>query len=185
MRKSLYIPVFILLLTVGTAMAGIPGDGERIAQTCAGCHGTQGASPSSHIPVIGGQSAAYLKKAMTEYRDGTRPGGVMANLAKGYSDNQIDEMSRATSTWKWKNTPFITKAKTKKVPESAAACAACHGKKGEGTAMAPHIHGQSPGYMREALQEYKDGTRKAPEMGMVKGMSSAELDSLVTFYTRK
>jgi sulfide dehydrogenase cytochrome subunit len=177
--------MLMLLFTALPVMAAIPGDGERIAQTCSSCHGTQGASPSSHIPVIGGQTAEYLKKTMLEYRDGTRPGGVMANLAKGYSDSQIDEMSKAISSWKWKNTPLATKSTKKKVSVSTESCAACHGKKGEGTAMAPHINGQSPKYMREALQEYKDGKRNAPTMGMVKGMSDTDLDVLVTFYTRK
>jgi cytochrome subunit of sulfide dehydrogenase len=175
----------VLLLAATPVLAGIPGNGERMAQTCSGCHGTRGASPSSHIPTIGGQKSAYLTQVMKEYRDGTRPGGVMVNLAKGYSDSQIDEISQAVATWKWQNTPLAAKSKGKKLAVSTESCAACHGKKGEGTEMAPHITGQSPAFLKEALQEYKDGKRKSPDMDMVKEMTTVDMDTFVTFYTRK
>lgn len=185
MQKSVCTSIALLLLTSTPVFAGIPGNGERMAQTCTGCHGTRGASPSSHIPTIGGQKSAYLTNVMKEYRDGTRPGGVMVNLAKGYSDGQIEEISQAVAAWKWRNTPLATKSKGRKLAVSTENCAACHGKKGEGTEMAPHITGQSPAFLKEALLEYKDGKRKAPDMDMVKEMTTADLDTLVTFYTRK
>src|SRR4051794_19867546 len=40
---------------------------------CADCHGKDGASTESDIPVIAGQSAQYLTDAMTSYRDRKRP----------------------------------------------------------------------------------------------------------------
>lgn len=185
MQRCCFLSIFILIIAASPVFAGIPGNGERMAQTCAGCHGTRGASPSSHIPVIGGQNAAYLTKVMKEYRDGTRPGGVMANLAKGYSDSQLDDISNVITSWKWQNTPFAKKSKAKKTAVSTESCAECHGKKGEGTESAPRISGQSPGFMKEALLEYRDGKRKAPEMDMLSGMTNADLDALVTHYTRK
>lgn len=180
-----FLSVIMLLLSAAPALAAVSGDGERMSATCAGCHGTRGASPGSHIPIIGGQSAPYLKKTMTEYRDGSRPGGVMANLAKGYSDRQIGEISDVVASWKWKNSPFAATPKGKKLAVSTASCAACHGKKGEGTPIAPHINGQAPEYLKEALLEYKSGTRKAPTMGMLQTMTDADIDALVKNYTRK
>ena len=185
MQERVFTSIVILLLTVSPVLAGIPGDGERMAQTCTGCHGNRGASPSSHIPVIGGQNAAYLAKSMKEYREEIRPGGVMVNLAKGYSDSQIDATSQAIASWKWHNTPLASKSKGKMLAVSTESCATCHGKKGDGTSMAPHINGQAPGYFRESLQEYKDGKRKAPEMGLIKDITNADLDLLVKSYTRK
>lgn len=185
MQKRVALSAVILLFTVAPALATLPGNGERIAQTCSGCHGTQGASPSSHIPVIGGQNAAYLTKSMKEYRDGLRPGGVMANLSKGYSDTQIEETSQVIASWKWKNTPFAIKTHKNKAVASTESCAECHGKKGDGTESAPRINGQSPDYLKETLLEYKNGTRKAPEMELLKDMTDASLNELVKFYTRK
>lgn len=185
MQNKLGISAVIILFTVAPAMATLPGNGERMAQTCSGCHGTRGASPSSHIPVIGGQNAAYLTKSMKEYREGTRPGGVMANLSKGYTDSQIEEISQAIVSWKWKNTPFVTKAHKNKSAVSTESCAECHGKKGEGTEFAPRINGQSPDFLKEALLEYKNGKRTAPEMDMLKDMTDANLNELVKVYTRK
>lgn len=185
MQKRIRISAVILLFTAAPAMASLPSNGERMAQTCSGCHGTQGASPSSHIPVIGGQNAAYLTKSMKEYREGIRPGGVMANLAKGYSDSQIEEISQVIATWKWKNTPFVTKTHKNRTTVSTESCAECHGKKGEGTESAPRIKGQSPDFLKEALLEYKNGTRKTQDMDMLKDMTNANINELVKFYTLK
>jgi len=185
MQGRIFMAVVFLLYAASMAIAGVPGDGERLAETCTGCHGTKGASPGNYIPVIGGQHAEYLKKSLIEYRDGSRPGGVMANLAKGYSDGQIDNISKVVASWKWKNSPFKSDLKGKKLTADTKSCAACHGKKGEGSAIAPHITGQAPGYLKVVLQEFSDGKRKTPEMELVKGMPSNELDKLVTFYTHK
>lgn len=174
-----------VLLASSAALAAAPSDGERLAATCAGCHGTKGASPGSHIPVIGGQSEAYLKQVMKEYRDGKRPGGVMVNLAKGYSDGQIDEMSKVVASWKWENTSLGVKEKKKdkKSTVSVESCSACHGKKGEGTEVSPHIAGQAPGYLKDALQEYKSGRRISPDMEFLKDMSAKDVDAIIKYYT--
>ena len=60
---------------LGMAMLGVAGafalaapaaadEGFRVSQTCAGCHGTNGASPGDTIPILGGQSAAYLADSL-------------------------------------------------------------------------------------------------------------------------
>lgn len=185
MQGRIFMAVVFLLYAASVAIAGVPGDGERLAETCSGCHGTKGASPGNYIPVIGGQHAGYLKKSLVEYRDGLRPGGVMANLAKGYSDGQIDDISKAVASWKWKNSPIKSAFKGKKLAVETESCVACHGKKGEGSADTPRITGQAPGYLKVVLQEFSDGKRKSPEMELIKGMAATELDKLVIFYTRK
>ncbi len=62
--------------------------GAMLSNSCAGCHGTDGASPGS-IPGIKGRSADYITQALTEFRDGTRPSTVMGRHAKGYTDEEI------------------------------------------------------------------------------------------------
>ncbi len=63
--------------------------GRDIAATCANCHGTDGRSRGA-IPSLAGQDAAVIVQRMKEFRDGRRAATVMQQLAKGYTDVQID-----------------------------------------------------------------------------------------------
>jgi cytochrome c553 len=56
---------------------------------CANCHGTDGRSRGA-IPVIAGQYKAYLIEQLKDFRDGKRPSTIMQQLAKGYTDAQIE-----------------------------------------------------------------------------------------------
>lgn len=49
-------------------------------------------------------------------------------------------------------------------PGGAAACAGCHGSKGEGGGAFPHLAGTGAGYLRAQLDAFAAGTRKNPIM---------------------
>ena len=61
---------------------------SMLSYTCAGCHGTDGASPGS-IPSIACKSAETIEKALKEYRSGKRFSTVMGRHVKGYTDQEI------------------------------------------------------------------------------------------------
>ena len=63
--------------------------GRDIAANCANCHGTDGRSNGT-IPGLAGQDAAVIVQRMKEFRDGRRAATVMQQLAKGYTDAQIE-----------------------------------------------------------------------------------------------
>jgi sulfide dehydrogenase cytochrome subunit len=63
--------------------------GRDVAANCANCHGTDGRSGGA-IPGLAGQDAAVTVQRMKEFRDGRRPATVMQQLAKGYTDAQIE-----------------------------------------------------------------------------------------------
>ena len=174
-----------LLLTASSAFAAAPPDkGTVLAAPCAGCHGTYGASPGRLTPVIGGQQQAYLKKSMLDFAAGKRPGSVMANFAKGYSDEQLTEMTAAIASRKWVNSSHAPKRAVKK-PADHAACAACHGDQGYGTAEGPRISGQARAYLLEAMQEYQLGKRDSVAMEMFKGLKDKELNQMAAYYARQ
>ena len=60
-----------------------------IAANCANCHGTDGRGRGV-IPSLAGQDAAVIVQRMKEFRDGRRAATVMQQLAKGYTDAQIE-----------------------------------------------------------------------------------------------
>ena len=66
---------------------------RALAATCANCHGTDGRAVGEGMPRLAGADAAYLAAQMRAYRDGQLPATVMHQLAKGYSDAQIDALA--------------------------------------------------------------------------------------------
>ena len=67
---------------------------RSLAANCAQCHGTDGrAPPGSAMATLAGMPAAYITEQMTAFKAGTRPGSVMPQLAKGYSDAQIAQLA--------------------------------------------------------------------------------------------
>ena len=67
---------------------------RALAATCANCHGTDGrAVANAAVPGLAGMPAGYMAEQLKTFKAGTRPATVMHQLAKGYSDAQIDQMA--------------------------------------------------------------------------------------------
>jgi cytochrome subunit of sulfide dehydrogenase len=65
-----------------------------LAATCAQCHGTAGrALPGAVVPGLAGLPAPYLVEQMKAFKTGTRNATVMHQIAKGYSDAQVEQMA--------------------------------------------------------------------------------------------
>ena len=66
---------------------------------CVRCHGKNGKGidkSNSLFPVIGGQQKAYLVKQLKDFKEGKRtndPAGMMAMVAKGLTDKEIEAVS--------------------------------------------------------------------------------------------
>ncbi|MFA5531009.1 MAG: c-type cytochrome [Thiohalomonadaceae bacterium] len=73
---------------------GIAGKG---VSACMACHGPSGAgNPAANFPSLSGQQAAYVAKALRDFRSGARatdPAGMMRNLAVKMSDAEIDAVA--------------------------------------------------------------------------------------------
>jgi cytochrome c553 len=99
--KTLRCVALTATLAVATACAlaqEAPGNAQTLrarslAATCAACHGTDGrATPGAALPGLAAMPATYLVEQMKSFRSGARPGTVMPQLAKGYSDAQIEQL---------------------------------------------------------------------------------------------
>ena len=67
---------------------------RALAATCANCHGTDGrAVPNANVPGLAGMPALYMVEQLKAFKAGTRPATVMHQLAKGYSDAQIEAIA--------------------------------------------------------------------------------------------
>ena len=83
--------VVALLLFAAGASAGAAGAslGRDVAANCAACHGTDGKSRGD-VPSLAGQDKAYLVQQVKDFRDGRRSSTIMQQLAKGYTDAEIE-----------------------------------------------------------------------------------------------
>jgi cytochrome c553 len=68
---------------------------EGLAATCASCHGTQGISaPGYASQTIAGKPQDYLMAQLKAFKTGQRPATVMHQIAKGYSDEQLEALAQ-------------------------------------------------------------------------------------------
>ena len=63
---------------------------RSLAATCASCHGTDGRSVTKEVIGLAGLPKDHIVAQMKAFRDGSRQATVMHQIAKGYSDQQID-----------------------------------------------------------------------------------------------
>ena len=87
--------LILLILIAGPSLPALAhGDHESrwsrpLAASCTGCHGTAGNAQDA-MPRLAGQNRQQLIDQMQAFKTGKRPATVMHQLAKGYSDAQIE-----------------------------------------------------------------------------------------------
>lgn len=92
------------LLVAGAAVTTLPtmaqGQGHEalyvrsLAATCANCHGTNGYTiKGSQVPSVAGMPKEYMLRQLTAFKDGSRPASVMHQIAKGFTDAQLDQIA--------------------------------------------------------------------------------------------
>jgi len=100
-------------LLVAGAMVGLSASGvvdpawaqadanaaRYVAANCANCHGTTGVAKGA-MHSLAGQSKERLAETTRAFRDGKRPATVMHQIAKGYTDQQIDAIAEHFSNQK-------------------------------------------------------------------------------------
>lgn len=134
-----------------------------LANTCAGCHGTDGASGGPATPSIGGISKAYFVELMEGYSAGTIPSTVMGRIAKGYSKDEIVLVADYYAA-----KPFVPgKQKFDATKASAGAkihdkdCEKCHAEGGTDTKDdTGRLAGQWMPYLHATMKDFIGGKRE-------------------------
>ena len=68
---------------------------RSLAATCANCHGTNGKGVvGGGIPLSNQLTSAQMLSQLLAYKNGTREGTIMPQLSKGYSDEQLETITR-------------------------------------------------------------------------------------------
>ena len=66
-----------------------PNSGRSLAATCSNCHGTNGVSVGEVVSLAGRPKDDIVRK-MQDFKAGRLSGTIMPQLAKGFTDEQID-----------------------------------------------------------------------------------------------
>jgi sulfide dehydrogenase cytochrome subunit len=78
--------------SVGTQDARSP-TATMLAQTCAGCHGTEGYTQGDALVPLAGMSQASFIHAMNSFADNSRPSSVMGSIARNVTADEIKLMA--------------------------------------------------------------------------------------------
>ena len=173
------------LLAVGQLSAAPTA--SMLGDTCAGCHGTDGASVGPATPNIAGLSEIYFTDTMLAFKSGERASTVMGRIAKGYPEEEIKLMAGYFA----KMPMAVTSQKTDAAKVAAGEklypknCSKCHDENGT---LADDDSGimasQWLPYMHYSMQDFKAGSREMPKKmkKKVDKLSDAELESLLQFF---
>ncbi len=66
---------------------------DEWAQRCDRCHGVNGNSTDPRLPMLAGQRADYLQKALQSYRAHTRKSSEMAAMSEGLSEDDVEGLA--------------------------------------------------------------------------------------------
>ncbi|MGE8364443.1 c-type cytochrome [Cupriavidus sp.] len=92
------LAALVLLALPGGAQAQAPDaaalQARNWAAACAGCHGPAGRAPAgAAVPGLAGRDKSELVRQMQDFKQGKREATVMQQIAKGYSDQQIEAIA--------------------------------------------------------------------------------------------
>ena len=185
------------------ALAGGAGaaDVNTLLENCAGCHGKDGASTESDVPIIGGYSAKYITDSLANYKNKARPcpevkyrAGThkgeamdMCTVAGKLSDPDVkaiaDYLSKKQFVRAKQSVDAAKAAQGKKVQE--AQCEKCHDAGGSSADDdAGILAGQWMPYIRHTFEEFGSGKRPLPKKMKPKfqQLTKDDIDALVNYF---
>jgi sulfide dehydrogenase cytochrome subunit len=93
MHMKLSCKVAAGLLTLGALSAHAQvAQVDVWASACANCHGTDGRAQGANA-VLAGQSQSSLNKKLLDFKNGRTQATVMHQIAKGYTDAQLNQIA--------------------------------------------------------------------------------------------
>ena len=86
------LTMLALLASAGLVQAQDAAQVRSWAAACANCHGTDGRAQPGMEALAGANKDDIVKK-MLDFKAGRKPATIMHQLAKGYSDEQINAIA--------------------------------------------------------------------------------------------
>jgi len=179
-----HLPTIFGTLIISAALAAPASAAEGIdakLQTCSSCHGDNGVPIDATIPIIWGQTEAFLVKQLHDYKSGDRDNQVMATMTKGLAQMDLRPAAAyfASKGWPARSAP----AGAAPPPNAIAICQVCHQQNFVGGLPAPRLAGQSYEYVVEAMRSFAEGdrTNNADMVKLMEPLSAAEREVIARY----
>lgn len=175
----------------GTVQAAGGVTEAMLSNTCAGCHGTNGAAAGPSIPSIANMDAKIMVSMMKQFADGSRPATIMDRVAKGYSDEELHKIGAFFAKTPWVAAKGATDAAMVKQGaklHKKQKCKGCHEENGasqDAEENMVRIAGQHAGALYIMMKNYQSKEFPNAPGKMVKRlkkMKDADLHALAQFY---
>lgn len=175
---------------------GDAANGEKLAGTCAACHGPAGVSGNPEWPSLAQQNAQYTYEQLQAFKEGVRNNPLMSSQAAGLSDQDMRDLAAyfAEQTYK----PGVASEEAVAVAEplyragdlerGIMGCAGCHAPNGVGNPATgyPKLAGQHATYSAQRLRAYRSGDGIDSANGKIMAAIAAkltdeEIDALASY----
>lgn len=196
-RKSTYLGLVLLFGLPGIAAADI----AELAKGCSDCHGDNGISEWSDVPIIAGMSSFVLSDALYIYRDEERP-CEESDYRRGDTDREPTDMCKLTADFTDDEIEGLAEyfANLEFIPaqqdfDAALAqqgevihdreCENCHADNGRDPEEdAGVIAGQWTDYLVRQFDHFMDGSRGQAEKmeKKLRKLSAQDIEALLHFY---
>jgi cytochrome c553 len=160
-------------------LIALSGAGAGAAYACFTCHGLDGAGNGAGAPRLAGLGVGYLNRQMDDYAAGRRRHAEMEYVAKRMSAPERQRVAAyyaalPTISPPVADTPILASPLYAAGDPSRglAACASCHGARGEGVGPGnPPLAGQSAEYLAAQLHAWRLGTRRGDAENVMQQIS--------------
>ena len=174
-------------------------NGKGAAIACGGCHGGNGL-PAAGMPFprLAGLPPEYIAKQLFDYRDGARPGALMAPIAGALTDAEIGSVARyfgaqATGPVKPAQGSSRRGAQLARAGDNALAipaCSDCHGGDDVGGGpILPPLGAQPASYTAGQLRAFRSGERHGDEGAVMrefaKRLSDADIEAIASYFEKR
>ena len=164
--------------------AAVADELDAKLQACNACHGQNGQPIDKAIPVIWGQTTAFLVKQLHDYRSEDRPNPVMSPLAATIKPEEWRKVAAYFTAKPWPAKQASSGPAPATPPEQKiAVCRICHQPNFEGGLPAPRLAGQSYAYLVGAMQSFADDQRTNSQdmQTLMKMLTAEERDAIAKY----
>lgn len=193
-RIKIYTSLVVFSLFLPFSVVADTPSATMLANTCTGCHGTNGSSVGPASPTIAGLSKDYFIESMEAYQKDERPSTIMSRIAKGYTEAEIELMANHFS-----KQPFIHQAQKHDAKKAKLGkklhkkyCEKCHEDGGISSEDDTGIlAGQWEPYLRFSMQDYTSGNREMEKKKkerlkkLQKEHGDTGIDALMNYYASR
>ena len=172
------------------------GSYEKI-QACVACHGTDGIpAANAPMPRLGGVTADYIAKELTDYKTGRRKNDIMGAIARQMTPKDIGSTALYLASLPPEPISIAHEppgGRGKQLQDvgdntlAIPACGNCHGPQGRGTdRLLPPLAGLPADYIRTQLRAFKQGQRANDDLGVMRSiihrLSDDDIRSVSDYY---